>query len=72
MKNAILKTLVVLAIIVNVLSIATAQTSFLPSNLGTSVNSEYPEINPILHPDGKILYFSRANHPENRFGGINS
>lgn len=72
MKNAILRTLIVLAIIVNALSIVTAQTSFLPANLGTSVNSEYPEINPILHPDGKILYFSRANHPENRFGGVNS
>lgn len=49
-----------------------AQTSFTPINLGDRVNSEYPEINPILHPDGKTLYFSRANNPENTWGGVNS
>lgn len=50
----------------------TAQTSFKPVNLGSTVNSEYPEINPIMHPDGKTLYFSRANHPENTYGGVNT
>jgi len=51
---------------------SSAQTSFKPVNLGSNVNSEYPEINPIMHPDGKTLYFSRANHPENTYGGVNS
>jgi len=29
------------------------------------VNSSYDEQNPILSPDRQILYFTRANHPEN-------
>lgn len=38
--------------------------------LDKNVNSEYAEINPLLSPDGKTLYFSRRNHPEN-IGGVN-
>lgn len=38
--------------------------------LDPSVNSDYSELNPMLSPDGKTLYFSRANHPENA-GGVN-
>lgn len=37
--------------------------------LDESVNSEYSELNPLLSPDGKTLYFSRQNHPEN-MGGV--
>ncbi len=33
--------------------------------LDANVNSEYSELNPLLSPDGKTLYFSRKNHPEN-------
>lgn len=42
----------------------------LVDRLDENVNSEYSELNPILSPDGKTLYFSRKNHPEN-IGGIN-
>lgn len=38
--------------------------------LDTNVNSDYSELNPLLSPDGKTLYFSRQNHPGN-MGGIN-
>ncbi len=38
--------------------------------LDENVNSEYTELNPILTPDGKTLYFSRKNHPGN-MGGVN-
>ncbi|MEO7992487.1 MAG: OmpA family protein, partial [Chryseolinea sp.] len=38
--------------------------------LDKNVNSDYSELNPLLSPDGKVLYFSRKNHPEN-IGGIN-
>ncbi len=38
--------------------------------LDKNVNSEYSEVNPLLSPDGKTLYFSRKNHPEN-VGGVN-
>jgi OOP family OmpA-OmpF porin len=38
--------------------------------LDENVNSEYAELNPLLSPDGKTLYFSRRNHPENT-GGAN-
>ncbi|MEP6736330.1 MAG: OmpA family protein [Chryseolinea sp.] len=37
--------------------------------LDKNVNSEYDELNPLLSPDGKTLYFSRRNHPEN-IGGV--
>ena len=33
--------------------------------LDANVNSDYSEYNPMLSPDGKTMYFSRANHPEN-------
>ncbi len=38
--------------------------------LDKNVNSEYSELNPLLSPDGKTLYFSRKNHPSN-VGGVN-
>lgn len=39
-------------------------------SLDKNVNSDYKELNPVLSPDGKTLYFSRSNHPEN-VGGVN-
>ncbi len=36
--------------------------------LDANVNSEYNELNPLLSPDGKTLYFSRKNHPDNMGG----
>ncbi|MEJ0055157.1 MAG: OmpA family protein [Bacteroidota bacterium] len=38
--------------------------------LDKNVNSDYSELNPLLSPDGKTLYFSRKNHPDN-MGGVN-
>ena len=40
------------------------------SRLSDNVNSKYKEYKPLLSPDGKVLYFSRKNHPEN-IGGVN-
>lgn len=37
--------------------------------LDQNVNSQYNELNPLLSPDGKTLYFGRQNHPEN-IGGV--
>jgi OOP family OmpA-OmpF porin len=37
--------------------------------LDKNINSDYKELNPLLSPDGKTLYFSRQNHPEN-VGGV--
>lgn len=47
---------------------AQMNSSFIPKRLDNNVNSEYSELNPLLSPDGKVLYFSRLNHPENTFG----
>jgi len=47
---------------------ASAQSSFIPKNLGPNINSGYDEINPVLSADGKTLYFTRINHPDNTFG----
>jgi len=37
-------------------------------NLGNQVNSEYNEINPMIAPDGRTLYFARISHPNNTHG----
>ena len=37
-------------------------------NLGNQVNSEYNEINPVISPDGKTLYYARISHPQNTHG----
>ncbi len=39
-----------------------------PENLGPQVNSTYNEINPMISPDGKTLYFARISHPQNTNG----
>ena len=39
-----------------------------PESIGTAVNTEYSELNPVMAPDGRILYFGRKNHPSNKFG----
>ena len=36
--------------------------------LSENVNSSYEETRPLISPDGKTLYFSRAYHPENTGG----
>ncbi len=38
--------------------------------LDANINSEYKEYKPLLSPDGKVMYFSRKNHPDN-VGGVN-
>lgn len=45
-----------------------SQSSFLPKNVGPAVNSKYDDVNPVISPDGKTLFFVRVNHPENTFG----
>jgi OOP family OmpA-OmpF porin len=39
-----------------------------PENLGSAINSDYSELNPVMAPDGKTLYFGRKNHPSNKYG----
>jgi len=34
-------------------------------NLGAAMNSEYDEIDPVISPDGKKMYFTRTKHPDN-------
>ncbi len=45
-----------------------AQSVFEPENLSSAIGSEYSEINPVISADGRTLYFSRINHPENSYG----
>ena len=42
-----------------------AQSTFNEHSLGDSINSNYPEINPIISPDGNTMYYSVYNHPHN-------
>ncbi len=39
--------------------------NILVERLDDNVNSPYQETRPLIAPDGKTLYYSRANHPEN-------
>jgi outer membrane protein OmpA-like peptidoglycan-associated protein len=36
-----------------------------PENLGLGVNSEFPELGPVISQDGKTIYFTRYRHPGN-------
>ena len=31
-----------------------------PESLGSAINSEFSELNPVMAPDGKTLYFGRS------------
>ena len=55
------------------ISLLTVQNALLfaqnkPESIGSAVNTEYSELNPVMSPDGKTLYFGRKNHPQNKFG----
>lgn len=45
-----------------------AQSSFFPQSVGPNINTIYDDINPVISPDEKTLYFVRVNHPENTYG----
>jgi outer membrane protein OmpA-like peptidoglycan-associated protein len=53
--------LIVILLIINIVS---AQTN-LPRNLGAAVNTNAAELNPQISADGKTLFFTRQDHPEN-------
>ncbi len=72
MKNLIKHTLIITIGLIFLGATVFAQSSFIPQNLGSNVNSVYPEINPVISIDGKTLYFTRVNHPDNTVGKIKS
>ncbi|MFD3394377.1 OmpA family protein [Aquirufa sp. OSTEICH-129V] len=39
-----------------------------PENLGSAINSDFSELNPVMAPDGNTLFFGRKNHPANKYG----
>ena len=56
-------------IIANIPKLQLLRSGIIIEALDKNVNSEYNELNPLLSPDGKTLYFSRKNHPDNA-GGV--
>ncbi len=47
--------------------------SFAPSVIADSISTDqFDEMNPIYSEDTKTLYFTRSNHPDNKFGKNNS
>jgi OOP family OmpA-OmpF porin len=52
-------------IIADILTMQLLASGILIEALDKNVNSEYDELNQLLSPDGKTLYFSRRNHPQN-------
>jgi OmpA-OmpF porin, OOP family len=61
-----LQSLVIFSLLIAHGSQLTAQNK--PESIGSAVNTEYSELNPVMSPDGKTLYFGRKNHPQNKFG----
>lgn len=47
------------------LSASAAASAYRGENLGPQVNSIYNEGNPLISPDGKTLYYTREDHPNN-------
>jgi outer membrane protein OmpA-like peptidoglycan-associated protein len=60
--------IIILAVLCLFITELAAQSSFFPRNIGAPVNTSYSEINPVLSPDGQLLYFSRINYPDNTYG----
>ena len=48
---------------------ANLSSNLLAERLSNNVNSPYTEFKPLLSPDGRTLFFSRKNHPDN-IGGV--
>lgn len=65
MKTTLQSLITILLLIAHGLQL-TAQNK--PESIGSAVNTEYSELNPVMSPDGKTLYFGRKNHPQNKFG----
>lgn len=51
---------------------AQAQSTFIPKNLGSGINSAYDEVSPVISPDRKTFFFSRKDHPQNGYGAKKS
>jgi outer membrane protein OmpA-like peptidoglycan-associated protein len=72
MRTSALSTLASIILLFLFFTGLTGQDLFVPENISDKFGSEYTDINPVLSVDGKTLFFSRINHPENRHGGKDS
>jgi OmpA-OmpF porin, OOP family len=63
------KTTLLLASFVTSISLSFAQKL---EQLGSALNTEFNEVNPVISPDGKTLYFGRVSHPSNSYGAKGS
>ncbi len=68
--DAISITDVSIPVIADISVLELVSSGLLVEALDKNVNSDYSELNPLLSPDGKTMYFSRKNHPQN-VGGVN-
>lgn len=57
-----------LILLTNTFGFVYAQNSFKPHSISANVNTTYHEVNPVISPDGKTVYFQRINHPQNKYG----
>lgn len=46
-------------------NVITSETILKIENLGTTINTDLPELRPTISADGNLLFFIRQNHPEN-------
>ncbi|RAW02739.1 OmpA family protein [Pseudochryseolinea flava] len=67
-----IRILLLSAFFVSGVSFASAQSSFIPKNLGLAINTPFDETHPLISPDGSTLYFTRVNHPENNIASKKS
>ena len=68
MKRILNKSLTFIFLLITSAVYGQSNASFLPVNVGKGVNTSFNEINPVVSPDGKTLYFCRLNHPLNYYG----
>ncbi|WP_128547271.1 OmpA family protein [Larkinella soli] len=61
-----------LSVVIGRVAVAQQESASKAENLGNQVNSEYNEVNPMISPDGRTLYFARISHPQNTHGNKGS
>lgn len=62
-NRIVLKVLITSVILLGCNEISLAQND--QQNLGNNINSKYNEVDPVISPDGKKMYFTRVKHPDN-------
>jgi outer membrane protein OmpA-like peptidoglycan-associated protein len=68
-KKTQITSLVILSLLISSIFSQTLSSSYIPTLIRDSVSTDsYDEVNPIYSSTTKTLFFTRLNHPDNKFG----